>query len=229
MLNLNINPLILVGDSKERQYFENYFSEIELVDSNSEALLRYHQNSFVTIFLDSDSKQDSAFDICKRIRENDKTTVIAILADILDKEKLQKALPLHLSGCIERPFNRSQVEDILSNVHHDLKFLSTDIAKLKDGYHFCTKQQILCNSLHCEIKLTKNEVKLLSLLIRVKNDIITEESIVSEIWEKEMWGDNSDEINYTNRLKNLLYNLRKKLPKDSISNSYKSGYRLIRS
>ena len=221
MFNLNISPLLLVGDSKERLYFENYFSEIELVDSNSEALSRYHQNSFFTILLNSDSMKDSAFDICKRIRENDKQTVIAILADVLDNEKLQKALPLHLSGCIERPFNKNQVEDVLSNIQHDLAFLYTDIIRLKDGYHFCTKQQILYDSFHKEIKLTKNELKLLNLLIRAK-EIITEESIGYEIWEED-----SLELDLSNRLKNLLYNLRRKLPKNSISNSYSLGYKLI--
>ena len=165
--------------------------------------------------------KDSAFDICKRIRENDKQTVIAILADVLDNEKLQKALPLHLSGCIERPFNKNQVEDVLSNIQHDLAFLYTDIIRLKDGYHFCTKQQILYDSFHKEIKLTKNELKLLNLLIRAK-EIITEESIGYEIWEED-----SLELDLSNRLKNLLYNLRRKLPKNSISNSYSLGYKLI--
>jgi DNA-binding response OmpR family regulator len=221
MLNLKINPLLLVGNSKERQYFENYFSEIELVGSNSEALSRYHQNSFFTIFLDSDSKKDSAFDICKRIRANDKQTVIAILAEVLDKEKLQKALPLHLSGCIEKPFNKNQVEDVLCNVHNDLEFLSSDTIRFKNGYHFCTKQQILYGSFHEEIKLTKNELKLLNLLIKAK-ELITEETIGYEIWEED-----SFELDLSNRLKNLLYNLRRKLPKDSISNSYKLGYKLI--
>ncbi|NEW60677.1 hypothetical protein GSY74_05215 [Sulfurovum sp. bin170] len=229
MNNLKISSLLLVGDSKEREYFENYFNKIELVCSNREALSSYHKNSFSAIFLNCglNELEYSAFNISKKIRENDTRTVIVILADSLDNDRLKKVLPLHLSGCIERPFNRSQVEDVLSNVEKDLEFLSTDITKLKDGYHFCTNQQIFYDSLHCEIKLTKNELKLLNILLRVKDNIITEESIASEIWEEEMWNHNSDEINYTSRLKNLLYNLRKKLPKDSISNSYKLGYKLI--
>ena len=222
MNKLENPPLLLVGNQIEELYFKNYFKEIELVKNNSEALSLYNQNSFFTIFLDSDSQQDNAFDICKQIRENDKKTVIVILADIIDREKLEKAIPLHLSGFIKRPFNQNQVVDVLSNIKHDLKFLSTDIIRLKNNYYFSLNHQILYDASHCEVKLTKNELKLLNILIKAKNKLSTDESIEHEIWEED-----SLEKNCTNRLKNLLYNIRKKLPKNSISNNYKLGYKLV--
>jgi len=222
MNNLKDNPLLLVGNQKEEQYFKNFFKEVELVKSNSEALSKYNRNSFFTIFLNGDSEQDNAFEICKQIRQKDRETVIALLANSLDKNKLEKAVPLHLSGFIKRPFKKNQVADILSNVKHDLEFLSTSIIRLKDNYHFCTNHQILYDSLNNEVKLTKNELKLLNILLKVKNELTTEEHIEHKIWEDDFF-----EKDCTNRLKNLLYNLRKKLPKDSISNNYKLGYKLI--
>ncbi|SFV54393.1 Putative two-component response regulator [hydrothermal vent metagenome] len=229
MNSLKIPSLLLVGDSKEREYFKKYFNKIELVNNNREALSSYHKNLFSAIFLDCslNKLKDSAFDISKKIRENDNQTVIVILANSLNRDRLKKVLPLHLSGYIERPFNYRQVENVLYNIKKDLKFSSIDITKFKDGYHFCNTQQIFYDSHHREIKLTKNELKLLNIFLKAKDNIITEESIASEIWEEEMWSDNSDEINYKNRLKNLLYNFRKKLPKNSISNSYNMGYKLI--
>ncbi len=224
MIDLNINPLLLVGDTTEKQYFKNYFNDIELVHSNSDALLRYHKNPFVTIFL-NDSKKDNALDVCKKIRKNDNQTIIVLLSNFLDKEKLQAFMPLRLSGCIERPFEKNKVEDILFNIQHDLEFLSTDIVKLKDGYHFYIKYQTLYDTYNKEVKLTKNELKLLNLLI-ISKTIITEESIIYEIWEEDSFED--DEYNLSNRLKNLLYTLRKKLPKNSISNRYRLGYILLR-
>ncbi len=222
MNTLNVNPLLLVGDMEDKQYFQNYFNHIELVKSNREALSMYYKNSFFTIVLNCNSCEDSAFDVCKEIREHDRQTVIAILADIIDKEELEKALPLHLSGCIHKPFKKKQVENILSNVIDDLKFLSTNLIRLKEGYHFCINQQILYNASSNEVKLTKNELKLLNILIKAKNELIDGTSIEYEIWEED-----SLSKDCANRLKNLLYNLRKKLPKDSISNNYKLGYKLI--
>ena len=222
MKNLDINPLLLVGDFTVKEYFKKYFKAIELVKSNSEALALYYQNSFFTIFLNCDLETDNAFEVCREIRENDKKTAIAILSSNINIEKLNKAIPLHLSGCIERPFKESQVKEVLLNIQHDLEFLSYDIIKLKNGYHFCGNRQILYDSYHNEIKLTKNELKLFNILLRGKDERISDEAIEHEMWELE-----SFDVDCSKRLKNLLYNLRKKLPENSISNSYKLGYKLL--
>jgi DNA-binding response OmpR family regulator len=222
MNNLNINPLLLVGNYQEKRFFENYFNEIRLVKSNSEALSLYCQNAFFTIFLNSDSTEDSAFDICKKIRKNNNRTVIVILTDTLDKEKLQEALPLHLSGCIKRPFNKKQVEDVLSNVDHDLALTSTHIMKLKDGYRFDRIREILYDNSQNEIKLTKYELELLNLLLKADNRPISNSIIEHKIWEND-----SLKVDCDRRLKNLFYTLRKKLPKDTVINNYGVGYKLI--
>jgi DNA-binding response OmpR family regulator len=222
MKNLNINPLLLVGNYQEKQFFENYFNEIRLVKSNTEALSLYHQNSFFTIFLNADSAEDNAFDICKKIRKNNNRTVIVILTDRLDKEKLQKALPLHLSGCIKRPFKKNQVEDVLSNVDHDLALTSTHIMKLKDGYRFDRIRQILYDNYQNEIKLTKYELELLNLLLKADNRPVSNSMIEHKIWE-----DDSLRVDCDRRLKNLFYTLRKKLPKDTVVNNYGVGYKLV--
>ena len=222
MNQLKITSLLLVGNSEEKKYFENYFNNVELVNSNNEALTIYTKNIFSVIFLNSISNQNNAFDICEKIREHDNKTVLALLTDKLNEERLYKALPLHLSGCIIKPFQQYQVEEVLSHVKHDLEFLSENTVRLLNGYHFHTRQKILHNDLHNEIKLTKNEFRLLNMLIKAKDEIVIEESIEHEIWEED-----SFEIDCSSRLKNLLYNLRKKLPKKSITNNYKLGYRLI--
>jgi len=221
MHNLKFSRLILVGRAKEKEYFEKYFREVKLLDDNREVFKFYNKNSFSTIFLDCDSKKSSAIDICKKIREDDRDTVIVLLADFLDRNRLEEAIPLHLSGCIQRPFKKKRIESVLFDVEHDLELLSTDITKLKNGYHFSYTHQILYDSFHCEVKLTKNELKLLNVLIRAKDEFVDAVSIEHDIWA------DSDNYDCTNRLKNLLYNLRKKLPNSCILNSYDLGYKLV--
>ena len=222
MNRLKTTSLLLVGNTKEKQYFENYFKVVTLLDVNHRVFEFYKQNSFPIIFLDMDLIEGDALEICRKIREHDHKTVIVLLANGLSEKSLYKALSLHLSGCILKPLMKKQVEEILFNVNHELEFLSEDTVLLKEDYHFHTNQNTLHTPTHKEIKLTKNELKLLSILVKSKDEIVTEESIEHAIWEED-----SFEFDCSSRLKNLLYNLRKKLPKESISNNYKLGYRLV--
>jgi DNA-binding response OmpR family regulator len=222
MNRLKTTSLLLVGKDKEKEYFEKYFKDVMLLKDNGEIYEFYQKDIFSIIFLDCDSEEKDALDVCKKIREHDHKTIMVLLSHELDEEKLYKALPLHLSGCILRPFYLEQVEDVLLNVNYELAFLSDDAVRLKEGYHFHIDEMILHTPRHKEIKLTKNEFKLLSLLIKAKDKLVTEEAIEHDIWE-----DDSFDTDCSSRLKNLLYNLRKKLPENSISNNYKLGYRLI--
>jgi DNA-binding response OmpR family regulator len=222
MNRLKNTSLLLVGNPNEKQYFEEHFRDVTLLEDNNNVLEYYQKNTFSTIFLDFDSKKSDAFEICRKIREHDHTTVMVLLAYTLSEKHLHKALPLHLSGCILRPLQRRQVKEVLSNINHELEYVSEDTIIFQDDYHFHSNQKILHTPRHEEIKLTKNELKLLILLVKAKDELVSEEMIEHAIWE-----DDSFELDCSGRLKNLLYNLRKKLPKNSISNNYKLGYRLI--
>jgi len=218
---LKINTLLLVGTDKEKNYFENYFNKVILVKSNNEALELYQKNIFSIIFLNFDTIEEDAFSISKKIRQNNYKIVLVILINKLSKENLYNALPLHLSGCILRPMQKKQVRTVLLQVNHDLNLVSERITTLLNGYHYHHQRQLLHNANHQEIKLTKNEYKLFQILIAKKNNIVAEEFIENKIWAEDFY-----EVVCTNRLKNLLYHLRKKLPKNSITNNYKLGYRL---
>jgi len=222
MNRLKTTSLLLVGNPKEKRYFEEYFRDVTLLNDNHNIFEFYKKNIFPVIFLDFDLSKENVLEICKKIREHDHSTVIVFLAYALSEKNLYKSLALHLSGCILKPFQKKQVEDVLFNINHELEFLSEDTFRLQEDYHFHINQSILHTPTHEEIKLTKNELKLLTLLVKAKDEIVNEELIEHALWEED-----SFEIDCSSRLKNLLYNLRKKLPKNSISNNYKLGYRLI--
>ncbi len=222
MHNLKFSQLLLVGKPNEQRFFENYFREVMLLERNSDVLKWYTKSTFFTIFLDCDSLEGNVFEIAEEIRKHDHKRVIVFLSSKIDRDKLLKAIPLHLSGCIHRPLDQNQVEDVLEHVQSDLERISEDCIRLKSGYRFHVAKQILYDAFHQEVKLTKNELTLLKILLRDRDKCVEAEVIEHEIWEED-----SLEIDCTNRLKNLLYNLRKKLPEGSISNNYKLGYKLL--
>ncbi len=121
-------------------------------------------------------------------------------------------------------FNKKQVEDILSNVDHDLSLVSTHIIKLKDGYHFDRIKQVLYDNHQNEIKLTRYELKLLHILLKADSSPISSRIIEHKIWETD-----SIKVDCDRRLKNLFYTLRRKLPKNAVINNYGVGYKLVHS
>jgi len=133
-----------------------------------------------------------------------------------------EALFLHLSGFIEIPFKEHQIKYLLQHLDKDLEFLNTHIYRLKSNYTFDAQCQILCDENRNEVKLTKKERRLITLLLKSKYQFVKIETLEHNIWEEE-----SLEKDCGARFKVLLNGVRKKLPKKSIINRYGMGYKLI--
>jgi DNA-binding response OmpR family regulator len=135
--------------------------------------------------------------------------------------KLLEALSVQLLDYLEKPSQEHQVEVLLKNLCHDLKFIDDYSLYLQEGYLFNTRNKILYNEKNKEIKLTKNEIKFMEIMSSTKEQYFSSEFIEHSIWEED-----SVYQDCNKRLKYLIYGLRKKLPKNSIVNSYKLGYKL---
>ncbi len=73
---------------------------------------------------------------------------------------------------------------------------------------------------HNLIKLTRNEINFLELLIVNQNKVFSDYEIINNVWR-------SVEKTSSYSVKNLIRNLRKKLPYQIIENHYSIGYKLI--
>ncbi len=224
MYNLKQVELFLVGDIEDKRFFETYFKDIILLKYNSEILNLHPKDIFSIIFLNCDSKKDDAFEIFKKIRANDSKRVIVMTSYDSDVsiDRLQKALSLKLSGCIKRPFNKIQTENILHSIEQKLEFLLMNIVRFKDGCFFDMTQEKLYSIDREEITLTKSEHKLIKIFIKSKNTFLSSTYIEQQLWEED-----SSLYDCNKRFRNILVNLRKKISKDSIVNDYGVGYKLV--
>jgi len=224
MIDLKLYNLLLVGENEDKGYFQKYFQEIYLIKNNTRALNFYYMYRPSIIFFYCDEKVFDTLSIIEKIREYDRETILVLILKGKKDDSLLQALPLHLSGYIEKPFKLNQVEKVLKNVAHDLDLLYENQLYLKGSYTFNQEQNLLYNKDSREVKLTKNEIKLMTLMGKRKDEYISSEQIEYTIWAE----DSALEDCHT-RLKALLYGLRKKLPEDSIVNSYSLGYKLVTS
>ena len=100
--------------------------------------------------------------------------------------------------------------------------LNVEVLRLKENYLFDIERSILYCDQKNEIKLTKNEMKFMQLITKAKYAYVSSEQFEHSIWEED-----SEYEDCNKRLKHLIYGLRKKLPKGSILNGYKLGYKLL--
>jgi len=206
----------MVGDEDTSFYFKKYFNDVLLVKDNGEALATYQKTHYPVVFL------NDGVEIAKKIKASNRETIIAIISENISKNSLMEALFLRLSGCIEIPFEEHQVKHLLQHINSDLELLDTHMHRLKSGYTFDTRCQVLCDENYNEVKLTKKERRLITLLLQSKHQFVGVESLEHNIWEEE-----SLEKDCGGRFKVLLNGIRKKLPKGSIINRYGMGYKLI--
>ena len=222
MEDLRLYNLLLVGETEDKEYFQKYFQEIYLIKNNIQAFNFYSMYKPLIIFFYCDEKVFNTLSIIEKIREHDRETILVIIAKGKKINTIIDALPLHLSGYIAKPFQKDKVEKVLQNISHDLDLLYEHRVKLKDNYTFNRKQHILYDKEKKEIKLTKNEIKLMTLMSSTKEKYISLEQI-----EHTIWAEDSAFEDCQIRLKALLYGLRRKLPKNTIVNSYSLGYKLV--
>lgn len=222
MNDLQKNIPLIVGGEDTKRFFEFFFNKVYMVSSNYEILSLYQKKNSSILFLDYDKK--NSIDIINKIRQKDRYIVIFLLITAaISKEELERLLPLHLSGCMKKPYDFKIFEKLLrDNIFIDLNFSKKGKLKLTSNYIFNMDESILYDNKENKVKLTKQEFQLIKLFLESKNHFLTTEFLEYSIWEEE-----STKQDCNNRLKYLINSIRKKLPPNSIINSYGLGYKLV--
>ncbi len=163
-------------------------------------------------------------DIAKNIRDyyTNREIIIILLSKNITKRELIELISLNILDYTPLPIDRDNIKNIFKKIEKEFYSRNfNNIFHLKEGYLFNSLEERLFDNQNNEIKLTKKEKKLMNILVKSKNQFVKTESFEYHIWE-----DDSMKYNCQNRFKVLLNNLRKKLPKDTIINSYGLGYKI---
>lgn len=203
-------------------YLGNLFSKVYSVTNGEEALKSYKENSPDILLLDINMPKINGLEVAKTIRLKDKITRIIILTAHLEQDKLLFAAELNLTKYLPKPISRNELKLALKKATDEIKELkgTLEVIYLADDFSWnkTTKSLIANNN---EIKITKYEILLLDLLSSKKDKVFTLDEISLHLWDEI----DDIEIN-TNKLKDIIKRIRKKLPKNSIENIYGAGYKL---
>ncbi|HHD79853.1 MAG TPA: response regulator transcription factor, partial [Epsilonproteobacteria bacterium] len=172
------------------------------------------------LILDIDLPLMDGLTLAQTIRNTDKKVSIIMMTAFTDQEKLLHATELKLLKYLVKPIDLLDFEETLDLLAEELTSTSADVEVIGEGYVWDKREKKLLYK-GSVAPLTSKEQQLMVLFVKNKNRSISFEDIMANVWEDEF----EREISY-NCVKNVVSNLRKKLPEDSIKNVYGKGYML---
>jgi len=222
------NYTILYAEDEEQTrlnyttYLKRSFKNVYSVSNGKDAYDIYLKYRPDILLLDINMPKINGLELTNKIRQKDKNTRIIILTAHLEQDKLLFAAQLNLTKYLPKPISRIELKNALNDAIVQLKeinFKNQIIYFDEDNYFDKYNKQLFSNNK--EIKLTKNEILLLSLLASTKDKVFSIDEISIELWpELDMIENN------TQKLKDIIKRVRKKLPKNTIENIYGAGYKL---
>ncbi len=199
------------------EYFKTYFKEVYSTSTGKEALEAYEKYKPDVLILDIYMPEMTGLELTQYIRENDYKTKIVLMTAFSKESLMLEAINSNINYYIIKPASFQIIKQMLDKISTDLNRNSKNILRFDKDNYFNLSSKKLYNQEN-EIKLTIKETDLLLLFSFNKNKSISMEDIAISVWK--------DYINEVSNesVKSLVSNLRKKLPKDTITNVYGIGY-----
>jgi DNA-binding response OmpR family regulator len=175
------------------------------------------------LLLDINMPKIDGLSLAKKIREIDKDVKIIITTAYGEQDKLLEAIELYLIKYILKPIEPNILREAIGKAIHEIEQSqdgeSKNLFLLDKDVTWDRESEILSKNGE-EIKLTKNERRLLSFLSIDKSRVYT----FFEIFDHLSYNDFDKEYD-ANQIRALVKLVRKKIPKNAIMNVYGEGYR----
>lgn len=217
----NIKILYVEDDENIRKnaisYFQRLFDTVyEAADAFSAWEIIKEEKPHI-IITDIKMPKMSGLELVKKIRQFDEKVQIIILTAFTDTRYLLEAVELGLVKYLVKPIRHDKMLPVLLQCSNNLKEKKSNIKHLTDTCLFDTFNKTLVND-NKIIKLTKNELDFLELLCVNNNRVVTYVEIENKIWYDSVMSDDA--------IRSLVRNLRRKLPKDTLNNIARVGYKI---
>ncbi len=221
--------LYVEDDAVVRENFteilETYFGKVITTDNGNKAYELYQKNSIDVAILDISIPGMNGLNLASKIREDDEETIILIISAHSDREKLLQAVNLGLFGYLVKPVTHKELDESLQKIIKSIP--ETQLFDLSKNYFWSSKDSLLFYN-DTEMKLTKNEKKIVQTLVENRNKYLSACNIQDAIFNQK----ESDDTNCNNvvqlisRLKKKTLNLHN-TQDFFIENCYGTGYKVI--
>jgi len=220
VLEILSNKKVLYAEDEEGirrnvvEILELFFEKVVAVNDGIQVMEEIASSSYDILIFDICMPNMDGLEAIAKIREIDKKIPIIILSAHTEHDYLWRAVELKITKFLTKPYDKNSLIDALKTVSLELVDNKIDIQLTENClYNFCTKR-ILCDNQ--EIKLSKNESRLLEYFIKRVNQVVNFDEIYDYIWMYD--------LPTKEAIKSLIKDIRKKIGKECIKNVYGVGY-----
>ncbi len=193
-----------------KEYFELFDKEVNLFENAKKVLEENNITSYDILLLDINTPGMSGIELLGSFREMNIDTPAIFITAMNDLEYIKEAYKVGCDDYIKKPFD---IEELELRINYLVKQRSNKVV-LIDGYSFDMKREKLFKDKR-EIILSKNEQRLLYLLIKNRGESVSNEVIINYIWNNKNICDNT--------LRTMIKKIRDKLDSNLIVNIRGSG------
>lgn len=217
------NVLIVEDESIVALEISNYvdglgYCVVACVSNSQQALHVVNTNEIDLILMDVSIKGDVDGVTCAKLIKDIKNIPLIYISAFSDDETLQRAIQTEPSSYLVKPFKRKELKVAMSIATNRLSKnmrVGNIVFDKEFSFDNTTKELIYCGK---NIHLTKQEQNLLSLLVSVKNSIVSIYEVENEIWPSKVSNENTRRA--------LVGRLRYKLNHKFLETVHSMGYRL---
>lgn len=203
-----MSKIFIVEDEKTIRdelniFLSRYGYEIEAPDSFENIIENIKKSNADLILLDINLPIFDGYYICREVRKFSEVPIIVVTSRDSEIDELM-SMNLGADDFITKPYNTqillARIESILKRINRSLK--TTDVLEYNDMKVNLSNGTVSYNNETIEI--TKNELKILSYLIKNKGKIVSREKLMNYLWDCEMFiDDNTLSVNVTRIRKKL--------------------------
>lgn len=199
-----MKKILLVEDEESLVNVLTLNLEIEgyevIVANNGSRALEVFDSSFDLVILDVMIPEINGFDVCAKIREDNNTPILFISAKGTSLDRVT-GLKMGADDYLVKPFN---LEELLLRVAILINRVraGSEIETFSFGLNTINFKTYEVESDGKTIVLSKRELALLKLLIEKKNEVVSRDLILDEIWGK-------DKFPTSRTIDNYILNFRK--------------------
>ncbi|WP_305154002.1 response regulator transcription factor [uncultured Clostridium sp.] len=203
-----MSKIFIVEDEKTIRdelniFLSRYGYEIEAPDSFENIIENIKKSNSDLILLDINLPIFDGYYICREVRKFSEVPIIVVTSRDSDIDELM-SMNLGADDFVTKPYNTqillARIESILKRINRSLK--TTDVLEYNDMKVNLSNGTVSYNNETVEI--TKNELKILSYLIKNKGKIVSREKLMNYLWDCEMFiDDNTLSVNVTRIRKKL--------------------------
>lgn len=163
------------------------------------------------LILDLTLPNMDGLEICKKLREQFPSLLILILTARINPEEKISGLDIGADDYLTKPFHFGELSArIRALLRRDMQVRTPILSHREIKFDLASRTVWLNNN---QLSFTKKEKSILEYLIRHKNEVVSQEELLSHVW-------NDDANPFTNVVRVHINSLRKKLDTESNSQKY---------